>query len=258
LRSQTQDAIWLFNRPPPAHSYPIRRYKQVLSDAALVGAHWVIDLDDALVKRLLAGDAAALKDWHELLQFADFQNKMPDVLGLKVYSRLGVSVTPETGAFVSGGVLDMIGAQHIPFQVVQNGNGMEQFFDFADNLVVKFPKTSLGRISVRPKDVDELEPLYRRVEVIVDRTNYGLRVFNGAGLLSAPYELPNGKGVVVQIVNFTDFVADTITLHVRGTWKKAILEMPGQPPRVLSTYSVKTATAVEIESLDIFGVVKIE
>ena len=257
LRSQTRAAIWLFNRPP-AHSYPIRRYKQVLADAALAGAHWVIDVDDAMAKRLLARDTAALKDWRELLQFADFQHKMPDVVGMKSYSHLGVSVAPETGAFVSGGVLDMIGAQHIPFQVVQQGSGMEQFFDFPDNSVVKFPKTSLGRISVLPKDVDELEPLYRRVEVIVDRTNYGLRVFNGAGLLSAPYELPNGKGVVVEIANHTDFAADTITLHVRGMWKKATMDVPGQPPSILSTYLVKTATAVEIKSLDIFGIVKIE
>jgi hypothetical protein len=105
--------------------------------------------------------------------------------------------------------------------------------------------------------VDELEPVYRRVEVDVGRTNYGLRVFNGAGLLSAPYALPDGKGVLILITNYTDAPAENVTLHVLGHWSKATLEAPGKPPRSLTTYPVKTATAVEIESLNVFGAIRV-
>ena len=230
----------------------------MLSDAAIAGARWVIDLDDVTTKKLLTGDATARKEWRELLQLAKFQSKMSQAADRRIYSRLGISVSPETGAYVSGGVLDMIAAQQIPFQVVHSGDRMQQFFNFADNGEVKFPKTSLGKLQVLPKDVDALEPLYRKVEVIVGRTNYGLRVFNAAGLLSSPIELMGGKGVEVEVVNYTDLPADTVTLHVLGNWKSAVLETPGQPQRKLTTYPVKGATAVEIESLDVFGVVKVE
>jgi hypothetical protein len=250
LRSQTKDAIWLANRPPPGKVYSPRRYQQVLGDAALAGAQWVLDVDEGMAKRP--------KDWAELVQFEAFIHSLPDLRALDVYSRLGVSVSRETGALVSGGVLDMIGTQHIPFQVVETGKGMAQFFDFADNSIVKFPPTSLGRTMVLPDDVGKLEPVYRRVEVIVGRTNFGLRVFNGAAILSAPYLLPGGKSVGILLVNYTDYPAENITLHVQGTWKKAILEAPGQPPRALPIYSVNTATAVEIDSLNVAGFVRVE
>jgi hypothetical protein len=258
LRSQVQETIWMANRPPPGQVFPVRRYEQVMGDTALAGALWVIDIDDTMGKRLLAGDPGARKDWTELMRLAAFLHALPDLRRLDPYSTLGVSVRPGTGALVSGGVLDMIGAQHIPFQVVKSGKGMEQFFDFADDAIVRFPKSSLGRTLVRPEDVGTLEPVYRRVEAIVGRTNFGVRVFNGAGILSAPYSLPGGKGVAILLINYTSYPAENITLHVQGVWKKATLESPGQVPKALSLYSVKTATAIEIDSLDLAGFVRVE
>jgi hypothetical protein len=257
LRSEVSDAIWVASRPPPGQAFPLRRYEQVMGDAALAGARWIIDIDEKMASSLVAGDPAARKDWSQLTRLAAFLRAIPDLGKLEPYSRLGVSVAPPTGGLVSGGVLDMIGAQHIPFHVVNTGKGMEQFFDFADNSIVKFPKTSLGRTLVRAEDVGSLEPVYRRVEVIVGRTNFGLRVFNGAGILSAPYSLPGGA-VGILLVNYTSYPAENITLHVLGTWKKATLEAPGQPPKTLNIYSVKTATAVEIDSLDLAGFVRVE
>lgn len=258
LRSQVKETIWLANRPPPGRVFPSRRYQQALADAALAGARWVIAPEKTMLDHAMEGDPAALKDWRNLIRLADFLKSLPDVSKLETYSHLGVSVSPETGALVSGGVLDMIGAQHIPFRVVNNGDGMQQFFNFADPALVKFPATSLGRVAMRPDDVDDLEPIYRRVEVMVGRTNYGLRVFNGAGLMSAPYALPDGNGVLVLLANYTDSAAEGITLHVLGQWKKATLYAPGQPNRSLVMYPVKTATAVEIDSLDVFGAVRVE
>jgi hypothetical protein len=187
-----------------------------------------------------------------------FIESLPDVRALKTYSRLGVSVNHETGALVSGGVLDMIGAQHIPFQVAKEGKGLDQFFDFADNSIVKFPKTSLGLIAMRPGDADGLEALYRRVEVNVGRTNFGLRFFNGVGLLSAPYELPANASVLVLIANYTDYPTEDMTIHVLGKWKKATMDAPGQPTVTLSMYPVGEATAIEIPKLERFGAVHVE
>lgn len=258
LRSQVRETIWLANRPPRAQTHSGRRYQQALADAALAGAHWVIAPDGDFAKRLLAGEAAARKDWTGLMELAGFIESLPHAGELETYSRLGVSVSRETGAFVSSGVLDMIGAQHIPFQVVRTGEGLDHFFDFADTSIVKFPKTSLGRVAMRREDVDDLEVIYRRVQVIVGRTNFGIRVFNGAAVLSAPYVLANGGGVLVLLANYTDYPVERITLHVRGSWKKATLECPGAEPRSLAIYPVQNATAVEIDSLPVFGAVRVE
>ena len=142
LSSQLHETIWLANRPPPDKTISLHPYQKVLADAALAGARWVISPTADFAKRLLAGDESARQDWDDLMAISKFIESLQKVRGLETYSHLGVSVTPETGAFVSGGVLDMIGAQHIPFHVVKNGNGMAQFFDFADNSMVKFPQTS--------------------------------------------------------------------------------------------------------------------
>jgi hypothetical protein len=123
---------------------------------------------------------------------------------------------------------------------------------------VKFPKTSLGRIAMRPGDADELESLYRRVEVTVGRTNYGLRVFNGVGLLSAPYVLPANGGILVLVANYTDYPAEDITLHVLGHWKKAVLATPGGASEPLTMYPVKENTAIEIPKLPRMGAVRVE
>jgi hypothetical protein len=258
ISSQMHETIWLANRPPPDKTIFPHPYQKALADAALAGAQWVISPTADFAKQLLAGDKATRQDWDDLMALAKFIESLPRVHSLDIYSHLGVSVNRETGAYVSGGVLDMIGAQHIPFQVVKSGAGMEQFFDFADNAIVKFPPASLGRLTMRPGDADQLEALYRRVEITVGRTNYGMRAFNGVGLLSAPFVLPANAGILVLLANYTDYPAEDITLHLRGRWKKATLEMPGRTVETLTMYPVKENTAIEIPKLARMGAVRVE
>jgi hypothetical protein len=94
--------------------------------------------------------------------------------------------------------------------------------------------------------------------VTVGRANLGLRVFGGSGMLSAPYLLPGGKGVLVLLANYTDYPVERITLHVRGTWKSAMLTCPGCPAARLEMYPVQGATAVEIPAIAVFGAVRVE
>jgi len=229
LCSTTKDAPWLTNEPPAGKLLTGRRYEQ-----ALAGAHWVLSPAPAMTKL----------EWTSLIRHLHFIQSLPDVRHLETYSTLGVSIAAQTGATVSGGVLDMIGAQHIPFQIVKAAKGMAQFFDFAGNAIVKFTATSRGRFALRKQDVDDLEHVYRRVQVITGRTNYGLRVFNGAGILSAPYQLPDGK-VLVLLATYTDYPAEDITLHVRGPWKKSVLRTASGPDTPLVSYPVMGAVFVE-------------
>ena len=154
LRSTTKDVIWLANEPPTGKRTSGRRYQRAVADAALAGARWVISPDSDFAHRLLAGDAGALKDWTGLTEELRFIRSLPDVSKFETYSRLGVSIATNTGALLSGGVLDMIGSQHTPFQIVRSAAGMEHFFDFSADTIVKFPKASLGGIAVRRQDID--------------------------------------------------------------------------------------------------------
>jgi hypothetical protein len=257
LAAQHPETLWIANRPPPGNTITLRGYEKALVDAALAGARWVITVRDDFATRLLAGDRETRREWEDLMKLDRFIESQPRLRNLVTYSKIGVSVNRETGAFVSGGVLDMIGAQHIPFHLAGSGATFQLFFDFADNGIVKFPQTSLGRISMRPGDADQLEVLYRRVQVTVGSTNYGLRVFNGVGLLSTAATLPEHDGVVVFLANYTDYPAEDITLHVLGNWKKATLETPDAGSQELTIYAVKESTAVEVPKLVRFGVVRV-
>jgi len=96
------------------------------------------------------------------------------------------------------------------------------------------------------------------VEVTVGRNNYGMRVFNGVGLLSTPYQLPDNGGLLVLLANYTDYPAEDITLHMLGRWKKATLTTPGGASETLMMYPVKENTAIEIPKLPRMGAIRIE
>jgi hypothetical protein len=91
----------------------------------------------------------------------------------------------------------------------------------------------------------------------VGRNNYGLRVFNGVGLLSTALALKDSSQVVVLLANYTDFPAEDITLHVMGSWDKAVLESPMGPPQNLATYPVGESTAVEVPRIHRVGLVRL-
>ena len=64
VRAAAPDAsIWLGNLPPKNTIITPEHYVQAICDAAIIGARWIIALDDDFRQRLLKREANAVRDW---------------------------------------------------------------------------------------------------------------------------------------------------------------------------------------------------
>src|SRR5580692_37783 len=113
-RVSTPAAIWIANRVP-AKTHPlVTAYLAAIGDAGMTGARWVLDFDDQFAQGLARGDAAALKNWVLIVQHVKFYEEHKEWRGYAMRSTLALVEAPESGALISGGVLDMMATKHTP------------------------------------------------------------------------------------------------------------------------------------------------
>src|SRR5205085_736611 len=71
-RARGNATVWIANLPPPKTVITGERYLQVIGDAAMVGARWVVALDDDFARRLHEKDPSALNNWKRMAQLLQF------------------------------------------------------------------------------------------------------------------------------------------------------------------------------------------
>jgi hypothetical protein len=77
-------------------------------------------------------------------------------------------------------------------------------------------------------------------------------------MLSNLAESPDGKQVVVQMVNYSDYPVADVTVRVLGKFKKATLLRPDAAPLTLEAYEVEGGTGVDIPALGAVGALVLE
>src|SRR6185369_13702953 len=63
VRAWGNATVWIANQPPPKTAVAATRYLQVIADAGISGARWVVAFDDDLAVRLAAREEAAMGTW---------------------------------------------------------------------------------------------------------------------------------------------------------------------------------------------------
>ena len=61
---------------------------------------------------------------------------------------------------------------------------------------------------------------------MVSRNSFGIRVFNAATMLSNVLVSAGGKTIVVQLVNYSDYAVENLTVMFPSGYKKAAIVMP--------------------------------
>jgi hypothetical protein len=118
MRAATKAPLWIGVRPPVKTIITPERYLQAISDAAIVGARWIIALDDDFSRRLIAGEEPARKTWDRMMQLARYYESHADWRDMKPAGQLAILQDVDSGALLSGGVLDMIAVKHTPVRPV--------------------------------------------------------------------------------------------------------------------------------------------
>jgi hypothetical protein len=280
LRAASDAAIWIANRPPPKAIFPVERYLVAIADAAIAGARWVVALDEDFQARLYARQAKALAAWERIAAHLRFYEDHGEWRSWKPAGRLALIQDEQSGALLSGGVLDMIAVKHAPVRPVprkllsaealrgarvavnvdpaalsDEQKEILRGFTRSGGVLLsgppgwKFPLPEGDRITLEEKDQERLNEIWREVNSLVGRRNLGARLFNVSGMLSNLAAAPDGKQAVLHLVNFTSQPAENITVHLAGSYGRVRLLSPEAPERELAPYAIEEGVAVEIERI---------
>lgn len=286
VRAYTARPVWIANTPPQKMVIPVQRYLEAIADAEITGAHWVLALDGDFNRRLLAGDPKALADWTRIASELKFYQSHKDWRAMRPHSDLALVEDVESGALLSGGVLDMIAVKHTPVRPIPNPklsmDAMKDatlavdvdpsLLDASQKEVLKtftraggtllsgppgwkFPMPKDGEITLGKDDFAKLDEIWKEVNGMTGHKNLGARLFNVSSMLSNLLESPDGKQLILHLVNYTDFPIESITAHVLGTFRHARLLAPDGTSKELPVYAVEEGTGVDIDKVDVVATV---
>lgn len=252
-RVSTGAAIWIANRVP-AKTHPIvTAYLAAIGDAGMTGARWVLDIDDQFAQGLVRGDAGALKNWALMVEHVKFYEDHKEWRGYRmrsakamdgrslVHSTMAVNVDPE-------------------LLTANQKEALKAFTKAGGTLLTgppgwRFPALKADQITLDKKDLETLDSIWKE---LTGRNNLGARLFNVGSMLSNLLESPDGKQVVLELVNYSDYEVSDVTVHVLGKFKRAMLVRPDAAPKKLEVYEVEEGTGIDIPALGALGTLVLE
>jgi hypothetical protein len=282
--------IWIANLPPPNTVVTAENYAQVIGDAEMVGARWVIAIDDDLARRLHGGDKAALDQWARITHQVAFYESHRDWHAFRPHGKLAVIQGPSDGALLSGGILDMIGARHTPVLLVPperlrpemlSGATMAVDVDAASltpaqrEVLKAFTRaggtlltgpadwkesaaTKPDQITLDDKQTKRLDDIWHDINAMIGRGNLGVRLFNVSSMLTNLLVSTDGKQELVHLVNYSSYPVDSVTVHALGEFHHAYLYTPEGPEKTLEVYKVDEGTGVDIDRVNVSATVRLE
>jgi len=281
--------IWIANQPPARTVVTTARYLQAVADAAMSGARWVVALDGDFTARLEKRDADAMASWKRISALLRYFETHPEWRGMHEYGKLAVIQDPEKGGLVSGGILDMIAVKHTPVVPVPRQRLAPGALEGA-SMAVNIDPDSLtteqkeilrnftrsggalltgppgwkdaappeGRITLEKSELDRLNDIWRDVNSMIGRRNLGVRLFNVSSMLSNVIASADGKTEVVQLVNYSDFPVENVTVHFLGSYKRATLITPEGTEKTLDIYSTEEGSGVDIDKVNVCAAIRLE
>src|SRR5450755_923692 len=290
VRAWGPASVWLGYLPPPHSVVTGERYQAAIADAEMAGARWIVALDDDFSARLQRADPAAIKTWRGLAQVLQFFESHPEWRALLSYGKLAV-VQGHDDALLSGGILDMIAAKHTPMRAIPGqrltpdslqGATMAVDVD-ADSLtpqqremlknfargggtVLTAPPGWKGqsalkgdRITLDKAELDRLNDIWHDVQTMTGRKNLGARLFNVSSMLSNVLTTPDSKQVTVELVNYSAYPIENVSVQVLGTFKHAQLMTPEGVQKDLEVYVTdEGGTGVDIDRVTACATVRLD
>ncbi len=280
VRASTTATVWIANQPPAGETFPPSRYLQAIGDAAMVGARWVVSLDAEYSRKLLANDKTAVAGWRRMGEVLAFYEAHKDWRTASPLAQLALVEDADSGALLSGGVLDMIATKHTPVRAIPKQHldakalaasqmavnvdpssltaaqkdTLAAFTRAGGTLLTgppgwKFPALAKGQITLEKDDLKKLDDIWRELNSLTGRKNLGARLFNVSSMLSNLLRISSSGQVLVHLVNYSDYPVENVTVHLLGKYATAMVYRPGSAPAPLSGYDVEEGTGYDIDQV---------
>jgi len=114
-----------------------------------------------------------------------------------------------------------------------------------------------NRITLDEKELKHIDDLWHDVSGMIGRKNLGVRLFNVASMLSNLESAPNGS-IYVQLVNYSEYGVENVTVHALGKFKKAHLYMPGGIEKDLEVYDQEDGSGADLDKVDVVATVRFD
>ena len=289
VRSWGDTPLWIGNQPPAGAVVTGSRYLQVIADAAISGARWVVSFDSDFARRLHARDADAMSDWRRMSGLLGYFEVHPEWRPMQEYAKLAVVEDPGSGALLSGGVLDMIAVKHTPVRPVPRERLNPQALDGAlttlnvdpsgmsneQREILRAFARSGGTLLTGPPgwrdqapkgnsitldkaELERLNDIWRDINGVIGRRNFGVRLFNVATMLSNLLVSADGKTALLHLVNYSDYPVENVAAHFLGKWSRATLLAPDRAPTPVEVYSTEEGSGVDIAKVAVCATIKLE
>ena len=211
------------------------------------GARWVVALDSDFSKRLVAREARAVDQWRRIGRELAFYESHNDWRTYEAFGKLALVESAQSGALLSGGVLDMIATKHTPVRPVPPSKVTPEYFEGSEMAVDvdpqsltqtqkdalkaltrsggtlltgppgwKFRSSRLDQITLSKEDTEKLDEIWKELNSMTGRRNLGARLFNASTLLSNMVAPADGKTVVLRLVNYSDYPVESVTVQLFG------------------------------------------
>ncbi len=289
LRAATDATLWIGVRPPPKSAQTVERYQVAIADAAMSGARWIVALDDDLDRRLLAGDPQARDDWKRMMDCLSFFENKTEWNNYRPYSRFALVQDSESGGLLSAGLLDMLTVQHTAVRPIltrrlsmeslhgasvvlnvdaeslgaQQKQALEDFAASGGVLVNppkgwRFPATSEKQLVPDRRQANQIQGIWEVTYNATARKNFGARTFNTSSVLYSLLATRDVKSLLIHLLNYADYAAETVSVQVLGQWKHAWLYRPGAAPEELAVYPIKEGTGVDIDRIPVAATLRMD
>jgi hypothetical protein len=289
VRAWGNATLWLGNQPPAGAVVTGARYLQAIADAAISGARWVIAFDADFAARLHRREAGPVADWRRLNELLRYFESHTEWRGMQEYGKLAVIQDPAKGGLLSGGILDMIAVKHTPVKPIPrerlsadalSGATMAvnvdpdsltpeqkeilRSFTRSGNTLLTGPPgwkdetPSAGRITLDKPELERLNDIWRDVTSMIGRRNLGVRLFNVSSMLSNVLASPDGKTVVLHLVNYADYPVENVTVHFLGDFTRAALLTPDGASKRIEIYRDEDTRGVDIDKVSVCATIKLE
>jgi hypothetical protein len=289
VRAWGDATLWMANQPPPKTVVTGARYLQVVADAAISGARWVLALDDDFAARLARREPKTMADWKRIADLLRYFERHPEWRHMQEYGKLAIVQDPAKGGLLSGGILDMIAVKHTPVRPVprqhlsaeslagatmavnvdadaltpEQKEVLRNFTRSGGMLLTGPPgwkdQSPLGdKITLDKAELERLNDIWRDVNSMVGRRNMGVRLFNVSSMLSNLLVSADGKTAVVHLVNYSDYPVENVAVHFPAEYKRATITTPEGVEKSLEVYPTEEGGGVDIDKVLVCATIKLE